>query len=203
MPEATSQAPRSSGAEYVRLVALPGGRSGAVTGAPLPSQVSSFVGRESELSEIVQVLRTHRLVTLTGVGGIGKTRLALAVAGELDGIFPDGVWVIELAPIADPGLLPRGVAAAVGISERPGQSLTDTLAEVLRRRTALLVLDNCEHLIGACAALAAALLQACPEVKILTTSREVLGIVGEVGWPVPPLREAAQLFDERAATTRP
>ena len=203
MPEATQPTPTERGGERVRLVALPGGQSGVRTGAPLPSEVSSFVGREDELSEVVRLLHDHRLVTLTGVGGSGKTRLALAVAGELEEIFVDGVWVVELAPIGDPELVPRVVASAAGIGERPGQPLTDTLTELLRSRTALLVLDNCEHLIDACAALADALLRSCPEMRILATSREVLGITGEVAWPVPPLREAVALFTERAAAVRP
>jgi predicted ATPase/DNA-binding CsgD family transcriptional regulator len=203
MPEATEPAPRDRGVERARLVALPGGQSGLRARKPLPSEVSSFVGREDELSEVVRLLHAHRLVTLTGVGGSGKTRLALAVAGELDQIFADGVWVVELAPIGDPELVPRVVAAAAGIGERPGQPLTETLAEVLRARTSLLVLDNCEHVIDACAALADALLRGCPEMRILTTSREALGITGEVAWPVPPLREAVQLFAERAAAVRP
>ena len=98
--------------------------------------------------------------------------------------------------------MPRVVAAAAGIGERPGQPLTETLTEILRSRTALLVLDNCEHLIDACAALADAL-RNCPEMRVLATSREALGIIGEVAWPVPPLQEAVQLFTERAAAVRP
>ena len=202
MPEATQPTPRRGG-ERARLVALPGGQSGPRARTPLPSEVSSFVGREDELGEIVRLLHAHRLVTLTGVGGSGKTRLALAVAGELDEIFADEVWVVELAPIGDPELVPRVVAAAAGIGERPGQPLTETLTEVLRSRIALLVLDNCEHLIDACAALAAALLRSCPEMRVLATSREALGIIGEIAWPVPPLREAVELFTERAAAVRP
>jgi non-specific serine/threonine protein kinase len=169
----------------------------------LPSEVSSFVGREHELSEIVRLLHAHRLVTLTGTGGSGKTRLALAVAGELDEIFADGVWVVELAPIGDPELVPRVVAAVTDIGERPGQPPTETLVEVLRGRTALLVLDNCEHLVDACAVLVETLLRGCPELRILATSREALGITGEVAWPVPPLREAVRLFTERAVAVRP
>jgi len=203
MSEATQPTPMGRGAERARLVALPGGQSGLRTRTPLPSEVSSFVGREDELSEIVRLLRAHRLVTLTGVGGSGKTRLALAVAGELDEIFADGVSVVELAPIGDPELVPRLVAAAIGIGERPGQPLIETLTEVLRSRAALLVLDNCEHLVDACAALADAVLRGCPEMRILATSREPLGIRGEVAWPVPPLREAVQLFIERAEAVRP
>jgi predicted ATPase/DNA-binding CsgD family transcriptional regulator len=203
MPEATQPTRRDHGGERARLVALPGGQSALRRRSPLPHEVSSFVGREDELGEIVRLLRAHRLVTLTGVGGSGKTRLALAVAAELDEIFPDGVWVVELAPIEDPELVPRVVATAAGIGERPEQLLVETLTDVLQSRTALLVLDNCEHLVDACAALAEALLRGCPEMRILATSREVLGITGEVGWPVPPLREAVQLFTERAAAVRP
>jgi predicted ATPase len=185
--EATQPTPTAHGGERARLVALPGGQSGSRGRPPLPSEVSSFVGREDELGEIVRLLRAHRLVTLTGVGGSGKTRLALAVAGELAEIFADGLWVVELAPAGDPELVPRVVAAAADIGERPGQPLTETLTEVLRSRTALLVLDNCEHLIDACAALAGALLRACPGVRILATSRQALGMAGEVTYRVPSL----------------
>ena len=177
MPEASYPSPRERG-ERARLVALPGGQTSQVSRSILPGEVSSFVGREEELGEIVRLLRGHRLVTVTGVGGSGKTRLALAVASELDEIFADGLWVVELASIADPELLPRVVAAAVDIGERPGQPPTETLIEVLRGRTTLLVLDNCEHLIDACAALAEALLRGCPEMRILATSRESLGHQG-------------------------
>src|ERR671915_913197 len=153
----------------------------------LPSEVSSFVGREKELAEVKRLLENTRLLTLTGSGGCGKTRLALAAAGELVQGFGDGVWLVELAPLADPSLVPQAVASTLGVREQPGRPLTEPLSDYLRTRKLLLVLDNCEHLVEACAELAAVLLRSCPELRILATSRESLGIVGEVARPVPPL----------------
>lgn len=202
-----------------RLVDVPDGRH--ETGAPhnLPLQLSSFVGREKELAEVERLLEDARLLTLTGTGGCGKTRLALAAAGELAGGFEDGTWLVELASLSDPDLVPQAVASVLGTREQPGRSLTETLSDYLRARQLLLVLDNCEHLIEACAVLAEALLRSCPELHILTTSREALGIGGEVAWPVPsltlpdlrrltevkslPRYEATRLFVERAAAVRP
>ena len=204
MPDTAHRAsPRDGGGDRARLVALPGGQLGRRGRTRIPSKVSSFVGREDELSEIIRLLHTHRLVTLTGAGGSGKTRLALAAAGELTEIFPDDLWVAELAPLTDPDLVPRAVAAAADIGERPGQALLETLTEVTDDRQVLLVLDNCEHLIDACAALVDALLRGCPDLHVLATSREPLGIVGEVAWPVPALKEAVRLFVERAQAARP
>jgi predicted ATPase len=151
----------------------------------LPLELSSFVGRERELAEVERLLVNTRLLTLTGSGGCGKTRLALAVAAELVGGLEDGVWLVELAPLADPSLVPQAVASTLGVREQPGRSLTETLSDYLRSKKVLLVLDNCEHLIEACAELAEALLHSCPKLRVLATSREALGITGEVAWPVP------------------
>ena len=185
----------------------------------LPLELSSFVGREKELAEVERLLEETRLLTLTGSGGCSKTRLALAAAAELVEGYEDGVWVVELAPLADPALVPQVVASTLGVREQPGRSLTEALSYYLRTRKVLLVLDNCEHLIDACAELAEALLHSCPELRILATSREALGITGEVAWPVPSLSlpdlrrlpdiesltryESARLFVERAAAVKP
>ena len=166
-----------------------------------------------------QLLGETRLLTLTGSGGCGKTRLALAAAGELSEGFEDGVWLVELAPLADPSLVAQAVAATLGVREQPGRSLTEMLSGYLESKKLLLVLDNCEHLIEACAELAEALLRFCPGLCVLATSREALGITGEVAWPVPSLSlpdlrrlpdigslpeyESARLFLERAVAVRP
>lgn len=190
----------------------------AVPAAPplhLPTPLTSFIGREHELADLGQALTTSRLVTLTGLGGTGKTRLALEVAGGVAG----EVAFVELAPLAEGNLVPQAVAAALGVHEQPPQPLLQTLTAALQRRRLLLVLDNCEHLVGACAALAEALLLACHDVRILATTREPLGIGGEVVWPVPPLSlpdlqvlpapdqvvasEAVRLFVARAQAALP
>lgn len=154
----------------------------------LPAPLTSFVGREQEMGDVKHLLGAHRLVTLTGTGGCGKTRLALQVATELVDQFPDGVWLVELAPLADPNLVARTVAAAVDVQERPDRTLLDSLVDALRSRRLLLILDNCEHVIETSARLADALLRGCPDLQILGTSREALGIAGEVPWRVPSLR---------------
>ncbi len=185
----------------------------------LPRQLTSFVGREKEIAEIKRLLSTAALVTLTGSGGAGKTRLALQVAAEVMEHYPDGVWLAELAPISDPALVPKTVATSVGVPEQPLREMTDTLIDALRPKATLLVLDNCEHLMGACADLAAALLRACPQVRVLATSRERLGVTGETVWRIPSLSlpdarhplpveqlvlyEAVRLFVDRAAATTP
>jgi predicted ATPase/class 3 adenylate cyclase len=153
----------------------------------LPIQLTRFVGRERELAAVQQLLLAERLVTLTGAGGVGKTRLALRLAAELLDGFADGVWLADLAPLADPMLVPQAVASALAVREQPERPLVQTLQDVLRPKHLLLLLDNCEHLVAACAALAEALLRACPELRILATSREALGIAGEATWRVPPL----------------
>ena len=153
----------------------------------IPVSLSPFVGRERETVEVERALAMTRLLTLTGVGGSGKTRLALEVAGELAGTYADGAWLVELAPLSEPELLPQAVATVLGVREQPGNLPIATLQETLRTKELLLVLDNCEHLIDACARLAETLLSACPGLRILATSREALGIAGEANLVVPPL----------------
>ncbi|HEY1297130.1 MAG TPA: helix-turn-helix domain-containing protein, partial [Chloroflexota bacterium] len=185
----------------------------------LPLALTSFIGREREKHELVQLLASTRLLTLTGVGGCGKTRLALEVGRLLYDRYPDGVWLVDLASITDPRLVPQAVATALNIRESPGHLPLVTVSTALRQRRSLLLLDNCEHLLDACAQVANALLSACPEVRILVTSREALGVAGEVcrgvpSLPVPPLEllptietvanyAAVQLFVDRARAVHP
>jgi len=184
----------------------------------LPLQVSSFVGRQRELAEIARLLAANRLVTLTGAGGCGKTRLALQAATDTVDAYPDGVWFVDLAAVADQQLVPTAVLAAMGIREEHGRSAMDALAEFLRHRQTLLVVDNCEHLLDACARLADTLVHACPQLRLLVTSRETLSIGGEAAWRVPSLAlpasnqtpateelaeyDALRLFAERARLVR-
>lgn len=209
---------------YQALVSdLPSGfpplRSLSVLPNNLPIQLTSFIGREQEVREVARRLRSIRLLTLTGAGGIGKTRLAIQVAAEVLAEFKDGVWLVELASLTDPALVPQAVAAILGVREQFGRPLVETLSDYLRPRTALLVVDNCEHLVAACAQLAQNLLVVCPHVKIIATSREALGVPGESVRPVPPLSlpedsqdldveglsqyESIQLFLERAVGAFP
>jgi predicted ATPase/class 3 adenylate cyclase/Tfp pilus assembly protein PilF len=153
----------------------------------LPSHWGDLIARDTEQAEILALLGTGRLVTLTGSGGIGKTRLALTVAAELVDRYPDGVWLVELAALADAGLLHQAVASALGLHEEPGRSFLDSLIDHLLNRRLLLVLDNCEHLIAACAGLESTLLRTCPHLHILTTSREGLDVAGEQRYRVPSL----------------
>jgi predicted ATPase len=153
----------------------------------LPAPRTSFVGREREMMEVKRALSMTRLLTLTGAGGSGKTRLALEVCRDLVGAYPDGVWLVELAPLSEGALVAKAVAEALGVSERQGEPLADTLAEVWRDRRSLLILDNCEHLLEATARLVDTLLDACPNLRILATSREPLGVAGELNWVVPSL----------------
>jgi len=185
----------------------------------LPTQLSSFIGRERAIAELKSLLSTTRLLTLTGAGGSGKTRLALQVATTLLAEFEHGVWWVELASLTDPVLVPQQVASSLGLSEQPGRSLLDTLTGALQPRKPLLVLDNCEHLIAACAHLVETLLSSCPGLHILTTSREAFVIPGETIWLVPSLGvpdayhlppieglvkyESVQLFIERATSVLP
>jgi predicted ATPase/class 3 adenylate cyclase len=182
----------------------------------LPLQLTSFIGRGREMEEVKRLLGIHRLLTLTGAGGCGKTRLALQVAADRLAEYADGAWFVDLAPLADPTLVPQAVAATLGVLGAPGRPLVETLSAVLKSRQLLLVLDNCEHLLAACAGLADRLLQSCPHLRILATSRERLGITGETPYRVPPLSlpdlrqpptlasltqyEAVRLFIERALT---
>jgi predicted ATPase/DNA-binding CsgD family transcriptional regulator len=185
----------------------------------LPLGLSSFVGREKELAEVKRLLDGNRLLTLTGSGGSGKTRLALTAANERVGGFEDGAWLVELASLADPSLVRGAVASALGIREQPGSPPTETLSGYLRTKKMLLVLDNCEHLVEACAELTEALLRTCPNLRVLATSREAFGIAGETRLAVPPLSlpdprrlpavedlahyEAANLFVDRAKAVNP
>ncbi len=163
----------------------------------LPTQLTSFIGREHELAEIKQMLTTTHLLTVTGPGGTGKTRLALQLAAKVLEEFTDGVWLIELAPLADPALVTQTVASTLGVREQPRRTLLDALMDYVRAKNLLLILDNCEHLIEACAQLADSLLRAAPRLKILATSREALGIAGETAYRVPslPLPDPRQFQD--------
>lgn len=181
----------------------------------LPTELSSFVGRHRELGEVEALLGESRLLTLTGAGGSGKSRLALEVVGRVAARFPDGVMWVELSSLSDPSLLPLHVAAALEVRDHPGSPAEAALRAALEGRSALLVLDSCEHLVEACARLATDLLRACPTLRILATSREALGVPGERAWLVPPLTlpgpgtadpaasEAVQLFVERARSALP
>jgi predicted ATPase/DNA-binding transcriptional regulator YiaG len=176
-----------------------------VPGAPptnLPAHLTSFVGRERELAAVRRVQAGRRLLTLTGPGGGGKTRLALALAGELRWAYPHGVWFVELAPLAEQTLVPEVVVAALEVRTTGQQPPTTILLEALRERQMLLLLDNCEHLLPACAGLVETLLLACPQLEIVATSREPLGIAGETVWRVPPLTVSAlPLASPKEATT--
>jgi predicted ATPase/DNA-binding CsgD family transcriptional regulator/transcriptional regulator with XRE-family HTH domain len=194
-------------------------RKGEARRYNLPASLTSFVGREGALAEAQQLLDTSRLLTLVGSGGIGKTRLALRIAHELVDVYEEGVWLVDLAPVADPLLVPLTVAAALGVPEQPGRPLLVTLAEHLAARQVLLILDNCEHLVPASAELSEALLRACPSLRIMATSRQALGIEGETVFRVPSLSlpdavsapdvqrwaqyEAVRLFVDRATATAP
>jgi predicted ATPase/DNA-binding SARP family transcriptional activator len=185
----------------------------------LPAPMTSFVGRAQEIVEVKRTLGMTRILTLAGAGGSGKTRLAFEVARDLIGAYPDGVRMVELAPLSEPGLVAQEVAGALGITERPGEPLVDTLVDSLTDKEMLLVLDNCEHLIDAAARLAEELLRSCPRLRILATSRELLSITGEAVLQVDPLSlpdtdgvasveglmryEALRLFVDRARLRLP
>jgi predicted ATPase/class 3 adenylate cyclase len=192
-------------------------RSLKATPNNLPQQISTFVGRQRELTEARGLLAGARLLTVVGVGGIGKTRISLQIADDAQDTYPDGVWWVELAPIVDPELVPKTIAKALGLHQDPDTPLIDSISAFLRGRRSLLVLDNCEHLIGACATVADALLRAAPELRILASSRESLQIPGEQTYPLPSLSlpavtagsdevarsDAVQLFVERARLKQP
>jgi predicted ATPase/class 3 adenylate cyclase/DNA-binding CsgD family transcriptional regulator len=171
----------------------------------LPVQLTSFVGRAGQLAEVRGLLGADRLVTLTGAGGIGKTRLALQVAGQVAAEF-GGVWCVELAPITDPALVAVTAARALGLPDQPGLSATDAVVRFIGDRRVLMVLDNCEHLLDAAAQLTTALLSGCTAMTVLATSREPIGVPGELAWRVPPLSladEAVELFTDRARRVLP
>ncbi|MDP6514815.1 MAG: protein kinase [SAR202 cluster bacterium] len=208
------------GLDYALLQApLSSAASPATHPNNLPSRLTSFIGREQQIKEVRDLLSTARLVTLAGAGGCGKTRLSLQVASMALDEYPDGVWFVELAPVADPILVAQTVATTLGIREEPGQPLIATLSRSLQAKKMLLALDNCEHLVGACAKLVNTLLAACPELQVLATSRESLGVAGENVWRVSPLSapgpdqaqtterlmeyESVKLFVERAIAAEP
>ena len=184
----------------------------------LPVQVTSFIGREKQIEDVKALMHKSRLVTLTGPGGAGKSRLSLQVAADLLDQYEDGAWLVELAPFSDPALVPQAVAGALGVREEPGKPLAQTLAEWLKAKHLVLVLDNCEHVLEDAAHLVDALLHFCPKVQVLASSREALGIRGESAYRVPSLSlpdpkqpqtsqslsrcEAILLFTERAAAMK-
>jgi predicted ATPase/class 3 adenylate cyclase/DNA-binding NarL/FixJ family response regulator len=177
----------------------------AVISQRLPVQFNSFVGREADIAQVRDLVIKNRLVTLTGAGGVGKTRMAIQVAGQFSAEFSDGVWYVDLAPITDPDLVPITMARALGLPEQPGRSTADTLRRFVADRQMLVVLDNCEHLLDASAALVLALLETCPRLTLLTTSREPIGVAGELSWRVPSLPladKAIELFLDRASRAR-
>lgn len=172
----------------------------------LPIQLTSFIGREAEISGIRDALARHRLVTLTGAGGAGKTRLAVQVAANIATEFADGVWYVDLAPITDPDVVTVTVARALGLPDHPGRQTIDVIRRFIRDRQMLVLIDNCEHLLDASADLITDLLQLCSALTLLTTSREPIGVAGEVTWRVPSLsltNEAVELFGDRARRTKP
>jgi predicted ATPase/DNA-binding SARP family transcriptional activator/DNA-binding CsgD family transcriptional regulator len=186
----------------------------------LPLERTSFVGRERERLEVKRLLAMTKLLTLTGAGGCGKTRLALKVASDLVGVYPDGVWLVDLAPLAEAELVPQAVAQALEVREQPGRALLETLVDTLRSRKMLLVMDNCEHLIQAVVRLVDSLLDSCPGLRVLAASRQTLNAMGEVTWVVPSLTvpgtrqqvytpseleayESVRLFVERARQRDP
>ena len=185
----------------------------------LTQQLTSFVGRQRELDEVRALLRNTRLLTLFGAGGIGKTRLSQQLAADVMDDFPDGVWFVELAPLSDPRLVPQSVAFVLGVKEEAGRPVVEALLKFVHDRRLLLVLDNCEHLVQACAELVTQLLQAGSHVKVLASSREHLHIAGESSYPVPALAvpeqgkaielatftryEAVLLFVDRASAVQP
>jgi predicted ATPase/DNA-binding XRE family transcriptional regulator len=182
---------------------------GAMRGFPAP--LTSFIGREAAMRQVAGLLEEYRLVTVTGPGGSGKTRLAGEVTRQVAGRFADGGWLVELAPVQDPAQVPAVVAGALGVREQPGLPVAEALARALARQQLLLVLDNCEHMIGAAAGLCAGVLSECDDVRILATSREPLRVAGEARYRLAPLAvpdpgdladaaraEAVALFADRA-----
>ena len=187
---------------------------GSAAGSPaagvqgFPVVLTSFVGRDGALRAAGDLLAEYRLVTVTGPGGVGKTRLAGEVARQVADRFADGAWLVELAAIPDPAQVPSAVATALGVRPPPGIPATEALTRVLARRQLLVVLDNCEHVIGAAAALCGELLQACDDLRILATSREALRIAGEAAYrltplPVPDPEAAGRRSGSGSAVHRP
>ena len=203
----------SSGGAALQIESLPRNN--------LPFFPTRFIGRKQEIEEIERLLAANHLLTLSGSGGCGKTRLGLEVAAKILTAYESGAWIADLAPLSDPAWVPRAVATALGVREQPGTPVAETLAGYLRRKHLLLILDNCEHLVQACADLVGGLLRSCSRLKVLTTSREPLNIQGEVVWRVPCLSfpelrkainptmsvlgqyEAVRLFLDRAASAMP
>jgi predicted ATPase/class 3 adenylate cyclase len=196
---------------------FPALRSLEATPNNLPQQMTSFIGRERELIEAKALLAKTRLLTLLGMGGLGKTRLSLQIGADVLEQYPDGVWFVDLAPIKDASLVPNVAAQVLGVREEAGKPLLQTLCALIQEHQLLLIIDNCEHLVSACASLADVLLQAAPKIRILATSREALHIRGEQTYPVLPLRvpdatagvqsllrsDAVQLFVERTRLQKP
>ena len=187
----------------------------------LPSQLTSFIGRRRERGEVRRLFGSSRIVTITGPGGAGKTRMGIQVASDLLGEQPDGAWLVELESLQDSALVPQTVARVLGVQEEPGRPLVDTLTASIARKRMLLLIDNCEHVAGSVASTAERLLRECPELRILTTSREPLGVRGELVWRVPMLSvpdirtaavktkdvvsrfESVRLFVDRAVAAQP
>lgn len=172
----------------------------------LPQAFTTFVGRRHDIAEVRRLLGSARLLTLTGVGGVGKTRLALEVATSARNAFPDGTWLVDVGAVRDPSAVATAAATAGGIVDLGARSALGTLAEHLAEHRALIVLDNCEHLLDACAELVGTLLSACPELTVLATSRQTLGIAGENVFTVLPLKvpdEAVELLRDRVSAVRP
>jgi predicted ATPase/class 3 adenylate cyclase len=196
---------------------FPALRSLEATPNNLPEQLTSFVGRERELEEATQLLKGSRLLTLLGMGGLGKTRLSLQIAADMLDAYPDGIWFLDLAPIRDSSFVPNEAAHVLSVREEPGKPLTQTLCAHLKSRKALLIFDNCEQVVSACASLANAILRAAPDIRIIASSREALRVPGEQIYPVLPLAvpaptasvetlsrsEAVQLFMARAQLQKP
>ena len=195
--------------------------AGAVAPNNMPASLTSFIGRKRERAEVARLFSASRLVTVLGPGGTGKTRLALQVASDVMPEHPDGIWLVELAALTDPSLVAPTAAAVLGVHEEPGTPILTSLLEAMGAKTMLLVLDNCEHLVAGCAALAESLLRACPNLRVLVTSQEGLGVSGELLWRIPMLTapdvragapatresvsgfEAVRLFVERAVAAHP
>ncbi|WP_231744659.1 adenylate/guanylate cyclase domain-containing protein [Mycobacterium sp. GA-1199] len=190
--------------------AFPAPRTVDASHGNLRAHTTSFIGRESELLDVQNAIRANRLVTLTGMGGVGKTRLGFEVAGRMIDEFPDGIWVFELAAVSDPSAVPDAMAAVLGVTQQPGRTVTQTMAAAQEGRNRLWVIDNCEHVLDAAAEVVEAVLTQSTTVRILATSREGLGVESEHIWPVPALAvdagaesPAATLFAERARAAAP